>query len=65
MNIGAIDDPMVIDLGMNLTGNGLNLVQSRKSKAKMRSRAATFGRDEASSTVTDMKLQYLQQQSCT
>ena len=57
MDIGAIDDPEVVELGMHLAGNGFKVVQSRKSKAKMRSRAATFGRDEALSE-TIKSIQY-------
>ena len=56
-DFGAIDDLEVIELGMHLAENGFNVVQSRRSKAKMRSRAAACGRDETLSTVTDMKLQ--------
>ena len=49
----------VVELGTHLEGYGFKLVQSQKSRAKMRSRATAFGRGEALSTVTDKKLQEL------
>ena len=57
VDVGAIDDPEVVELCMHLAGNGFKVVQLRRSKTKMRSRAATVGRNEALSTITDMKLQ--------
>ena len=57
LDFGAIDVPEVVELGMSLAGNDIKVVQSRRSKAKMRSRAATVGRNEALSTITDMNLQ--------
>ena len=52
-------------MGMHLAENGFKVVQSRRTKAQMKARAAVVGRDETFSTVTDTKLQESQQGTCT
>ena len=44
-DFGAIGDLEVVELGMHFSENGFKVVQSRRSKAKLKSRAAAFGRD--------------------